>query len=154
MSYWFYLCLPIKKIMRIALAQLNYHIGNFEGNVAKIINHINKAKVDKVDIVCFGELAVCGYPPRDFLEFKDFIRQCDDAIEKIRQASTGIAIVVGAPSINAVPEGKDLYNSAYFIANEEILYVQHKALLPTYDIFDEYRYAKTFGISEMKTHCM
>ena len=126
--------------MKIALAQLNYHIGNFDGNVSKIIDHINKAKADQVDIVCFGELAVCGYPPRDFLEFKDFIRKCDEAIEKIRTASSGIAVVVGSPTINPVPEGKDLYNSAYFIADQEILYVQHKALLPTYDIFDEYRY--------------
>ena len=126
--------------MKIALAQLNYHIGNFDGNVKKIIDHINKAKADQVDIVCFGELAVCGYPPRDFLEFSDFIRLCDEAIEKIRMASSGIAVVVGAPTLNPVPEGKDLYNSAYFIADQEILYVQHKALLPTYDIFDEYRY--------------
>ncbi len=126
--------------MKIALAQLNYHIGNFEGNVTKIISYINKAKADQVDIVCFGELAICGYPPRDFLEFKDFIRKCDEAIEKIRLASSDIAVVVGSPTINPVPEGKDLYNSAYFIADQKILYVQHKALLPTYDIFDEYRY--------------
>ncbi len=126
--------------MKIALAQLNYHIGNFDENVSKIIDHIKKTKADQVDIVCFGELAVCGYPPRDFLEFSDFIRKCDAAIEKIRQASQGIAVVVGAPTLNPVPEGKDLYNSAYFIADQEILYVQHKALLPTYDIFDEYRY--------------
>lgn len=126
--------------MKIALAQLNYHIGNFEGNVSKIISYIKKARADQVDIVCFGELAICGYPPRDFLEFKDFIRKCDEAIEQIRLASSGVAVVVGSPTINPVPEGKDLYNSAYFIADQEILYVQHKALLPTYDIFDEYRY--------------
>lgn len=139
--------------MRIALAQLNYHIGNFDGNVKKIIDHIERAKKDQVDVVCFGELAVCGYPPRDFLEFNDFIRQSDEAIEKIRKATTGIAVVVGAPTLNPVPEGKDLYNSAYFIANQEILHVQHKALLPTYDIFDEYRYfepASEFKVVEYK----
>ena len=139
--------------MKIALAQLNYHIGNFDENVSKIIDHIKKAKADQVDIVCFGELAVCGYPPRDFLEFSDFIRKCDAAIEKIRQASQGIAVVVGAPTINPIPEGKDLYNSAYFIADQDILYVQHKALLPTYDIFDEYRYfepASEFQVVDYK----
>lgn len=139
--------------MKIALAQLNYHIGNFEGNVSKMKTYIAQAKGDGVDIVCFGELAVCGYPPRDFLEFSDFIRQCDWAIDEIRKASKGIAVVVGSPTVNPVPEGKDLYNSAYFIADEEILHVQHKALLPTYDIFDEYRYfepAAEFNILEYK----
>ena len=126
--------------MNIALAQLNYHIGNFEGNLSKMLSAIDRAKADKVDIICFGELAVCGYPPRDFLEFKDFIRQSQETIEKIKEATSGIAVVVGAPTVNPVPEGKDLYNSVYFIADQKILHVQHKALLPTYDIFDEYRY--------------
>ncbi len=139
--------------MKIALAQLNYHIGNFEGNLSKILGHIAKAKIDGADIVCFGELALCGYPPRDFLEFSDFIRQSEKGIEAIRKASKGIAIVVGAPTVNPVVEGKDLYNSAYFIAEEKILHVQHKALLPTYDIFDEYRYfepANSFELVEYK----
>jgi len=126
--------------MNIALAQLNYLIGDFDGNVAKILKHIERAKLAQTDIVCFGELAICGYPPRDFLEFKDFIRLAEEGIEKIRLASKGIAVVVGAPSVNPVPEGKDLYNSVYFIADRQIVHVQHKALLPTYDIFDEYRY--------------
>ena len=126
--------------MKIALAQLNYHIGNFDGNVARIIEHIDRAREDGADLVCFGELAVCGYPPRDFLEFRDFIRLCDESVEKIREASKGIAVVVGAPVVNPVVEGKDLFNAAIFIEDQEIKYVQHKALLPTYDIFDEYRY--------------
>lgn len=126
--------------MKIALAQLNYLIGDFTGNVAKIISHIDIAKSQGADIVCFGELAVCGYPPRDFLEFTDFIKLSEQSIDQIRLASEGIAVVVGAPTVNPVAEGKDLFNSAYFIADQEILHVQHKALLPTYDIFDEYRY--------------
>jgi len=70
--------------MKIALAQLNYHIGNFTGNLEKIIASIERAKKDGVDIICFGELAVCGYPPRDFLEFSDFIKQSEATIEKIK----------------------------------------------------------------------
>ncbi len=139
--------------MKIALAQLNYHIGNFQGNLKKMQDHMDQARADAVDIICFGELAVCGYPPRDFLEFNDFIRNCNAVIEQIRRASKGIAVVVGAPTLNPVPEGKDLYNSAYFIADEKIIHVQHKALLPTYDIFDEYRYfepATSFDIVEYK----
>lgn len=126
--------------MKIAIAQLNYLIGDFEGNVNKIIEYIDKAKKAEADIVCFGELATCGYPPRDFLEFNDFISKANHSIERIKEKSEGIAIVVGNPTVNPVPEGKDLYNSAYFIADGEVKHIQHKALLPTYDIFDEYRY--------------
>ncbi len=139
--------------MKITIAQLNYHIGNFEGNLNKMIDAVNMAKEDGADIVCFGELATCGYPARDFLDFDDFIKQTLKSVDMLRQMADGIAIVVGSPSINPVPEGKDLYNSAYFLADQEIKYVQHKALLPTYDIFDEYRYfepANQFDVVEYK----
>ena len=126
--------------MKIALAQLNYLIGDFEGNVQKMISFTNTAKGQGADIVVFGELATCGYPPRDFLEFKDFIRRAEVSIETLKAAAQGIAIVVGSPTVNPVPEGKDLYNSVYFLAEGEVQHVQHKALLPTYDVFDEYRY--------------
>ena len=126
--------------MKIRLAQYKYHVGDFEYNTAKIIAGIEKAKSDGVDIICFSELAVCGYPPRDFLEFQDFIRLCEASIEKISSVVHGIAAVVGAPCVNPVVEGKDLFNSAYFIADGEIKFIRHKTLLPTYDIFDEYRY--------------
>ncbi len=126
--------------MKIAIAQLNYHIGDFEGNVQKMLEVVEKAKLENADIVVFGELSTTGYPPRDFLEFRDFIRLAEESIEKLTQASDGIGIIVGSPTVNPVPEGKDLYNSAYFLYNQEVLHVQHKTLLPTYDIFDEYRY--------------
>ena len=79
--------------MKIALAQLNYHIGNFEGNLKKMLTAAEKAKESGAEIIVFGELAVCGYPPRDFLEFEDFILRCDEAVEDLRRASMGIAIV-------------------------------------------------------------
>ena len=126
--------------MKISLAQLNYIIGDFEGNAKKMIDAIGKAKADGADIVCFAELATCGYPPRDFLEFDDFIRRSDATIELLKKESKDIAIVVGSPSVNPVIEGKDLYNSVFFLAEGKIRFVQHKTLLPTYDIFDEYRY--------------
>jgi NAD+ synthase (glutamine-hydrolysing) len=126
--------------MRIAIAQLNYHIGNFEGNLDKMLQAIGEAKAQKADLIVFGELAVCGYPPRDFLEFNDFIEQSQASVMALAEAAKGIAVVVGAPSRNPVLEGKDLYNSAYFLADGAVRHVSHKALLPTYDIFDEYRY--------------
>jgi NAD+ synthase (glutamine-hydrolysing) len=126
--------------MNIVIAQQNYHIGNFEHNTAKIIEAIGKAKQLGAELVVFSELAVCGYPPRDFLEFSDFILECDKAIANIAAATDGIAVLVGAPSRNPRPEGKNLFNSAYFLNDGRIAATVHKTLLPTYDIFDEYRY--------------
>ncbi|MDX2067194.1 MAG: NAD+ synthase [Haliscomenobacter sp.] len=137
--------------MRIAIAQFNAHIGNFEGNLSKMLQMTETAKAQGADIICFPELATCGYPARDFLEFDDFIQQADASIQTLARAAQGIAIVLGSPTRNPKVEGKDLYNSAYFLANGRVEYVQHKALLPTYDVFDEYRYfqpASEFGIVE------
>ncbi len=139
--------------MKIAIAQLNYHIGNFEGNLAKMVEAVDTAKAKGADIVCFAELATTGYPPRDFLEFDDFIRLAEETVAQLAKAADGIAIIVGSVSKNPVIEGKDLYNSAYFLADGKIQQVQHKTLLPTYDIFDEYRYfepASQWDIIEYK----
>ncbi|WP_316813591.1 NAD+ synthase [Pedobacter heparinus] len=126
--------------MKIALAQLNYHIGNFEYNTNKIIAHIEQAKTEGVDLIVFAELAVCGYPPRDFLEFDEFITLCEEAAQQIAAHCHGIACIVGLPVKNEVLAGKDLYNAAYFIEDGQKKRVIKKALLPNYDVFDEYRY--------------
>ncbi|MFZ4058478.1 MAG: nitrilase-related carbon-nitrogen hydrolase, partial [Ferruginibacter sp.] len=126
--------------MKIYLAQQNYHIGNFEVNTSKIVEAIQLAKAGGGDMIVFSELSVCGYPPRDFLEFEDFIQRSYKAIETIRQHADTIAVIVGAPDRNPVKEGKDLFNAAYFLYNQQIQAVVHKTLLPTYDVFDEYRY--------------
>ncbi len=126
--------------MKIAVAQNNYHIGNFQSNFQKMKIAIERAKANKADLVLFSELSVCGYPPRDFLEFDDFISRCEEVIQKIAALTEGIAVIAGCPARNPRIEGKDLFNSAYFIENKEVKTVVHKALLPTYDVFDEYRY--------------
>ena len=126
--------------MKIALAQLNYHIGNFEDNTTKIIDAIKNARQNEADLVVFAELAVCGYPPRDFLEFKEFIDLCEASAQKIAAECTDIACIVGIPTPNKGSEGKDLHNSAYFIADGQVQRIVNKALLPNYDVFDEYRY--------------
>jgi len=139
--------------MRIALAQQNYHIGHFEENTRKIIGGIGKAKEMKADLVLFSELCVCGYPPRDFLEFDDFIRKSHAAIDAIKEHADGIAVIVGAPDRNPVREGKDLFNAAFFLYEKEIKGVAHKTCLPNYDVFDEYRYfepAYNWSIIEFK----
>lgn len=126
--------------MKIALAQQNYHIGNFDANTNKILAAIAEAKKQKADLIVFSELAVCGYPPRDFLEFDDFIEQSLASVNRIKDAADTIGVLVGAPSRNPKVEGKDLFNSAYFLYENEIKGIVHKTLLPNYDIFDEYRY--------------
>lgn len=126
--------------MNIILAQQNYHIGNFEKNIAKIIEGIDAAKAQGADLVVFSELCVCGYPPRDFLEFEDFIAQSYRAIDTIKAHTKDIAVLVGAPARNPQREGKDLFNAAWFLYEGEVKQVVHKTLLPTYDVFDEYRY--------------
>ena len=123
--------------MKISIAQQNYHIGNFERNTNKIIEAIAFAKAEMADLVLFSELAICGYPPRDFLEFNDFVERCENAIQLLVEHTEGIAIVVGGPSKNPKLEGKDLTNYAWFLADKKIVKVVHKTLLPTYDVFDE-----------------
>lgn len=139
--------------MKIALAQLNFHIGNFKVNTDKIIAAIKTAEQKGAELVVFSELSVCGYPPRDFLEFKHFITLCKQAIDDIALHTSNIAVVVGAPRPNPVMEGKDLFNSAFFIYQGEVKHIADKALLPTYDVFDEYRYfqpAANFNVVEFK----
>lgn len=140
--------------MKIALAQLNYMIGDFQGNYAKMKKAVDYAVTQEADIILFSELCVCGYPPRDFLEFKHFIHEAENIVQQLADfAGSRIAVVVGAPSRNPNKDGKDLFNSAYFLQDGKIRFLAHKALLPTYDVFDEYRYFepnKEFNIVEFK----
>ena len=126
--------------MQIRLSQLNYHIGNFEENVRKIVDEVNSAKAEEVDLIVFSELSVCGYPPRDFLEFEDFISRCEKAVDEIAAQCIGITAVVGAPLRNNATSGKELFNAAFVLTDGSIKQVIKKSLLPNYDIFDEYRY--------------
>jgi NAD+ synthase (glutamine-hydrolysing) len=126
--------------MKIVLAQQNYHIGNFEENTKKIISAIEKAKSEGADLVVFSEMCICGYPPRDFLEFNDFINKCYHAIDEIKQHADTIGVLVGSPARNPDLQGKDLFNAAFLLYEKQIKGEVHKTLLPTYDIFDEYRY--------------
>lgn len=131
-------------IMRIALAQLNYIIGDVEGNAEQIIATIERCQKQQVDIVVFAELAICGYPPQDLLTYPSFIDRCEAELKRIAGSCAGIAAIVGAPTRNHDKRGKMLYNSACFLTEGEVEFVQHKALLPDYDIFDEYRYFEPF----------
>lgn len=141
--------------MKIALAQLNYHVGNFELNTRKIIDAIDRAAAQGADLVVFAELAVCGYPPKDFLDFGEFVELCEKSAREIAAHCRDIACIIGLPTVNPNPAGKNLFNSAYFIENGTVKAVVNKALLPTYDVFDEYRYFEPiteFNCIDFKGH--
>jgi NAD+ synthase (glutamine-hydrolysing) len=141
--------------LKIALAQLNFHVANFDYNLKKIIENTELAIAEKADIIVFPELAVCAYPPRDFLEFNFFINRCQQIIIEIAKSSQDIAIIIGAPTYNKTGRGKKLHNSAFFLSNGEIKHIYNKGLLPTYDVFDEFRYfepAQSFEVVDYKGH--
>jgi NAD+ synthase (glutamine-hydrolysing) len=141
--------------MRIALAQLNFTIGAFDENSGKIIAAIARAKKEKADLVVFSELAVCGYPPMDLLEYRYFIDRCEQEIHRIAQECGDIIAIVGSPSLNPDPIGKNICNAAYVLQHKGIQDILYKTLLPTYDIFDEYRYFERnrhFHLCELKGH--
>jgi NAD+ synthase (glutamine-hydrolysing) len=135
--------------MRITIAQLNYHIGNFSRNKELICNAIEKARNEKSDLIIFSELCICGYPPLDLLDRLDFIEKCNLAVMEIAERCKGITAIVGSPTLNSRTEGKKLFNSALVLSEGRIIFSVNKALLPTYDIFDEYRYfepASSFSV--------
>lgn len=113
---------------------------------------IRLAKTEHADLIVFAELSVCAYPPRDFLEFNDFVQQCRTTAESLAKECKGITAIIGLPTINPRLEGKNLFNSACVLRDGKIMDTVHKALLPTYDIFDEYRYFepnRTFNCIEV-----
>ncbi len=139
--------------MKITIAQLNYHVGNFAGNRDLICNAIRKAKSEGSDIVVFSELCIPGYPPLDLLDRLDFIEKCNQTVDEISKECRGITAIVGSPVINKNPEGKKLFNSALVLSEGKVIFSVNKSLLPTYDIFDEYRYfepGKSFSVFSFK----
>lgn len=135
--------------MKIALAQLDFHVGNLESNTTKIIDSIKTAEQNGAELVIFSELAICGYSPFDMLEQKEFVDKCIAQLDKICTHTKNIAAIVGLPTINTNSRGKNLYNSAAFLYDNKIQKIINKTLLPTYDVFDEYRYFEPNEIFEI-----
>ncbi len=126
--------------MKIALAQLNFIIADFTGNSNKIIDSIRRAKEQGVDLIVFSELAVCGYPPDDLLDYPHFNETCEQTIHDIAKHCVGITAIVGSPMENPDETGRRLYNAACILSNGTLQDVVYKTLLPTYDVFNESRY--------------
>jgi NAD+ synthase (glutamine-hydrolysing) len=123
------------RTLRIALAQLNPTVGDFEGNVSKIINYIGEAEKSGSQIVVFPELSITGYPPEDLLLKPKFIEDNLKALEKVQKGVRNIIAVVGF-----VDRKNDIYNAAAVIYNRKLIDTYHKIYLPNYGVFDEVRY--------------
>ena len=125
--------------MRIALAQINPTVGDFNGNSAKMIDYALRAKSAGVDLILFPELSVCGYPPRDLVERPWFIERNRQTAEAIASRTVGISVVCGLVTPAKSATGKAVLNSAALLRDGRIVAIQSKRLLPTYDVFDEVR---------------
>jgi len=126
--------------MKIAIAQINPVIGDFNYNFGKIKCFADKAIELKCDMVVFSELVISGYPPRDLLEKKDFVDANLVCLNRLLSSIRGIGVICGFVDKNSADKGKPLFNSAVHFEDGKILHKVHKRLLPTYDIFDESRY--------------
>jgi NAD+ synthetase len=128
--------------VKIALAQINPTVGNFTGNLEKIVSASQRAAEMGARLTVFSELAVCGYPPADFLEKRSFLARCQTAVEELAAATSGLPTAVLAGVALAAPHeaGKPAVNAAVLLDGGHLLLEQHKRLLPFYDVFDEQRY--------------
>lgn len=126
--------------MKIALGQINPTVGDFCGNTAKIISYSREARNRGSDLILFPELAICGYPPRDLVEKPSFVTRNGEALARIAKEAQGIAIVCGLATPAKSETGKSVMNSAAWLRDGQVEFMQSKMLLPTYDVFDEDRY--------------
>src|SRR5271169_889084 len=125
--------------MKIALAQFNPTVGDFEGNRARILELGREAQAGGADIAVFSELCLCGYPPQDLIERPSFVQRNREFLASLSR-SVPIPVLVGYVGKAHDTTGKPVANSAALIGKGKVLFEQHKMLLPTYDVFDETRY--------------
>ena len=141
--------------MKVAIAQLNPIIGDIEYNLRKLVKTLDSIAPGAADLAVFPELYLCGYPPRDLLSLPWFIDRLDRGMDQLLEISRkrpDLGILVGTVRRSGMISGKGLFNSAVLIENGEILFEQHKQLLPTYDVFDESRYFDSGANSQLHTY--
>jgi NAD+ synthase (glutamine-hydrolysing) len=123
--------------LRIALAQLNFLVGDVQGNAARVIATARSAATESgADLVLFPELTLSGYPPEDLLFHRGFRRQIEAGLERVRAEVTDVPVMLGFPEYTA----SGIYNSAALVSRGEIAAIHRKAELPNYKVFDEKRY--------------
>ena len=135
--------------MKVALAQMNFLVGDVEGNTENILSALSQVE-GKADLLVVSEMAVCGYPPRDLLEVPSFLEKVEQANERIARETSNFktAILFGT----VAREGEHLYNAAIVAERGKETSRHYKTLLPTYDVFDEHRYfqcAKSWSIARV-----
>jgi NAD+ synthetase len=128
--------------VKIALAQIDPTVGDFTGNLEKIVAASRRAGDLGARLTVFSELAICGYPPADFLEKPSFLAHCRGAVDELAQATRALptAVLAGVALPSGAETGKSAVNAAVLLDKGELLLEQHKRLLPFYDVFDEQRY--------------
>lgn len=140
--------------MKISICQINTTIGDFQGNLDKILAHVKLSHERGADLVVFPELAICGYPPRDLLEKPLFIKKNEESLKKLSLATDDIGVIIGYAASNPDKRGKGVFNNAALIHSRAVLFKQAKTHLPTYDVFDESRHfdsASSHSICEFKS---
>ncbi|MFI5088374.1 MAG: NAD+ synthase, partial [Terriglobales bacterium] len=125
--------------MKIALGQINTTIGDFSGNCGKIIEFSRRALTAGASLAMFPELSICGYPPRDLVENPNFVKRNQEMLERIAEETRGIAVICGLVTPAHAESGKSVMNSAALTKDGQVAFRQSKMLLPTYDVFDEWR---------------
>jgi NAD+ synthase (glutamine-hydrolysing) len=131
---------PRRAPLRIAVAQIDTTVGDFEGNADKIVAHGRRAEAAQADLVLFPELSVCGYPPRDLVERASFVAATERAADRIARASGEATWVFGALATNRGASGRRVFNAAVAARRGRRVALYRKRLLPTYDVFDEGRF--------------
>ncbi len=127
--------------MRVALAQLNFTVGAFDGNYRKMADAAGRATAAGADLLLLSELATTGYPPRDLLSLSGFVAANLALRDRVAALSTDqLGIVVGCAEPNDAPGGKPLFNTAVLCHRGQVIGRHRKTLLPSYDVFDEDRY--------------
>jgi len=127
--------------MKIAICQANPIIGDINGNASKILTWYKKASAEAVDLVVFPELFLCGYPPLDLVEKKEFRDAVRNTTEKIAAQTIQTGLIFGTITEDYQDKiGTGVYNSAVLCYNRKIQFIQNKTLIPNYDVFDEVRY--------------
>jgi NAD+ synthetase len=128
--------------LRVAVAQIDTTVGDFDGNAAKILEFGRRAENEGAHVVLFPELAVCGYPPRDLVERPAFVAASERTAERIARASRSATWIYGTLWGNRSARGRRLFNAAVAARGGRRVAIYRKRLLPTYDVFDEGRYVE------------
>ena len=139
--------------VKIALGQINPTVGDFSGNASKIVDFARRAQAAGAGLILFPELSVCGYPPRDLVERPSFVARNRETVERIAAETRGIAVICGLVTPADSDTGKAVMNSAAWLVDGKVAFIQSKMLLPTYDVFDEMRNFAPAKSQELFSFC-